>query len=553
MSARGGDRQSSPFELALRELPLERRAEQGSEQITAWCPTCQERAVPMRNGTCAFCDTPIATPTPVNGHGATTEPAPAIEETSAEASVRLNRTTPAVRGLQLGENLVLPLDAATQSLAILAVKGAGKSNAAAVLAEELFDEGIPWIVIDPKGDWWGIRETVGDSRGLPVLVLGGLHGDLPLSPQSGGDVAELIVERNLTCVLDVSAMDDEDRPEFLHGLGLALFELHRRSPSVRHIIVEEAQEIVPEGAGKAMRPTLKAWTRIVCQGRQRGLGITLVSQRSALVSKNVLTQTGSLIVLRTTSPQDRTVIRGWVDFHSVSKEMVDSLPSLANGEAWIVAPSWLGRVERVRLRRRWTFDSGATPEVIAARQPQMLESVDIEEIGRLLAGEVQAEDVDSDSASMDSGIQESMDPEQAVLDLLADGPRRRGELLDPIGLNHRGGEHLLAELRDRGLIQMLGHRGGARWVLVNEDESPPPPPAAAIEPAAVTAAGRQLADARKQAEHALEQLDELLEQPTEGLTILRARYLAALLARIEAGETDEALLDRFERAAGFSA
>lgn len=27
--------------------------------ITAWCATCQEHAVPMRDGTCGFCDTAI--------------------------------------------------------------------------------------------------------------------------------------------------------------------------------------------------------------------------------------------------------------------------------------------------------------------------------------------------------------------------------------------------------------------------------------------------------------------------------------------------------------
>ena len=519
----------SPFDRLTGgvELPRELRANQGSDEVTAWCPTCEERAVPMRDGTCAFCQTPIG-------------------EQSPAAPVRLAAVPPVSAdggqdepGLRLSDDLLLPLDAATQSLAILAVKGSGKSNAAAVLAEELFDWGIPWVVIDPKGDWWGIREAVDESRGLPVLVLGGLHGDLPLSVSSGAAVARLIVERNLTCVLDVSAMDDDDRPVFLHALGEELFELHRQHPSVRHLIVEEAQETVPEGANKRMLPTVKAWTRIVCQGRQRGLGITLVSQRSALISKNVLTQTGSLIVLRTTSPQDRTVIRGWVDFHSVSKEMIDSLPELANGEAWIVAPQWLGRVERVRIRRRWTFDSGATPEVVATRSAQTLDSVDIEEIARVLSGERPEPEAPPSQPEVDLSV--------LILAQLAHGPVKIGELVRACDSTASKVGRALHDLAERGGVEMRGRRGGAIWALpepeAEESTAEPTPPAAEL-------ASRFVA-ARRDAQDALAELDGILDQPDGTLTLLRARYLAALLARIEAGEQDPELLDRFERIAGF--
>jgi hypothetical protein len=45
----------------------------------------------------------------------------------------------------------------TETLAILAKRGTGKSNAAVVFAELMFDGGFPWVAIDPKGDWWGTR------------------------------------------------------------------------------------------------------------------------------------------------------------------------------------------------------------------------------------------------------------------------------------------------------------------------------------------------------------------------------------------------------------
>lgn len=35
------------------------RAHQGSDEVVRWCPACLENAVPMRNGACGFCDTPL--------------------------------------------------------------------------------------------------------------------------------------------------------------------------------------------------------------------------------------------------------------------------------------------------------------------------------------------------------------------------------------------------------------------------------------------------------------------------------------------------------------
>jgi hypothetical protein len=43
--------------------------------------------------------------------------------------------------LRLGPGFFLPLDAVTQTFAILAVKRAGKSNAAVVMAEEMHRKG----------------------------------------------------------------------------------------------------------------------------------------------------------------------------------------------------------------------------------------------------------------------------------------------------------------------------------------------------------------------------------------------------------------------------
>jgi hypothetical protein len=131
-------------------------------------------------------------------------------------------------GLRISPDLALPTEVATETLGILAKKGAGKSNAAVVLAEELHDAGVPWVAVDPKGDWWGVRSSAdGTSAGLPVVVFGGKHGDVPLEPTAGALIADLVLGDDdrgyLSCVLDVSQFTISDQRRFLLDFGERLF------------------------------------------------------------------------------------------------------------------------------------------------------------------------------------------------------------------------------------------------------------------------------------------------------------------------------------------
>lgn len=302
-------------------------------------------------------------------------------------------------GLTVAPGLVLPMEAVTQSFALLAVRRAGKSNAAAVLAEEMHSAGLPWVAVDPKGDWWGLRSSKdGAVPGLPVPVLGGLHGDVPLTPEAGKLVADLIAGENLTCILDVSDFPSKAaQMRFLTDFAEHLFRLHRLQPHPRHVFLEECDDFIPQRVMQEQARCVGAWSKIVKQGGAFGLGVTLISQRSAVVNKDCLTQVETLIALRTTSPQDRAAVKAWVDYHDAGRELVDSLPGLEDGEAWVCSPHWLARhgqppIQRVRFRQRATFDSGATPTMASASQrPATLADIDLGAIlDRMEAASVQA-------------------------------------------------------------------------------------------------------------------------------------------------------------------
>src|SRR5690606_29774424 len=96
--------------------------------------------------------------------------------------------------------------------------------------------------------------------------------------------------------------------------------LLRRNRDPLHLFLEEADEYLPQTArekGELPR-CLGAWQRLVKRGRFRGMGATLISQRSSALNKDVLNMAECLIALRTTAPLDRKAVLGWVDHHQAA-------------------------------------------------------------------------------------------------------------------------------------------------------------------------------------------------------------------------------------------
>lgn len=290
---------------------------------------------------------------------------------------------------EAGATFKIPLQGVTETFGILAVKGAGKSNAAAVLAEEMYDHELPWVAVDPKGDWWGLRSSGdGSGAGLSIVVFGGLHGDVPLEPSSGNLIADLVVEHRLTCVLDVSEMTRADQRRFLRDFAKRLYRFNREP---LHLFCEEADEYIPQMVRGEAAEVVGAFEQIVKRGRFRGIGATLITQRSASLNNDVLTQVGTLFAMRTTGPPDRKKILGWCDYHASGADLVRELPTLDDGESFVISPSWLKAIDRVRFRRRRTFDSGATPLVgrKATRPPVKLADVDLAAIKEQMADTIE--------------------------------------------------------------------------------------------------------------------------------------------------------------------
>lgn len=287
-------------------------------------------------------------------------------------------------GLKIGElangkPFILPDDFVVQTNAILAIKGAGKTCTASVIAEEMCKRHLLWVALDPVGVWWGLRvDASGKPGGFPVVVIGGEHADLPIGKDSGARLAEALMSEHIYAVIDLS----QESKRFWHGfLSEFCVELLRLNPDVpRHLFIEEAPEFVPQRTKVELTARCKeAVERVVRLGRNKGYGCTLISQRPATVDKDVLSQCEQLFVLRTVGPHDRKALQEWIEAKATDRKLAEfwrDLAKMPNGTGWFWSPQWLGEFTKVRIRERMTFHPGATRQV-----GKMIKPVALSEVG----------------------------------------------------------------------------------------------------------------------------------------------------------------------------
>lgn len=295
--------------------------------------------------------------------------------------------------LKIAPGFVLPLDVVTEAIGIVATRGAGKSFTSAVVLEEAYAAGVPFVVIDPNGVYWGLRSNAkGDGPGLPVYVLGGPRGDLPLEPTAGKLIADLVVDSGHSFVLDLSdLLTKKAARQFVADF---LDHLHRRKARDRTtllLVVDEADEFAPQKPRDDTIRSLGAMETIAKRGRAWGLGIVMITQRTQALNKDVLDLIETLVVMRQLSPRSRDAVAGWIADKDLRDEsgVMPSLQSLPTGTAWVWSPL-RSILERVAVRRIRTFDSYATPKPGETRvEPSSRSELDLDALGEQMRATVE--------------------------------------------------------------------------------------------------------------------------------------------------------------------
>lgn len=289
--------------------------------------------------------------------------------------------------LTIGKGVELPVSFVTSKCAILAMTGAGKTYLAKAIAEEMLEHGIQIAVADYTGVWYGLTSSADGKRpGHNVVVFGGDHGDVPLREEMGTLIADATVKERISPILDLSGFEhDAPKIRLMTDFARRLYHANKRPI---HFFVDEADEFVPQHPQREQIAMFAAIKRIWQRGRVKGIGGTLISQRSASINKTLLAQSEALIALRSVSPQDRNALAAWFEAWGTEeqiKEFNRTIASLEKHHAWFWSPAHdLFVVSKARKLK--TFDSGATPDAsIDIVEPKARTEHNIERLNKVFA------------------------------------------------------------------------------------------------------------------------------------------------------------------------
>lgn len=252
--------------------------------------------------------------------------------------------------------------------AILGKTGSGKTYAAKGIVEWLLRHDRQVCIIDPTSAWWGLRLAAdGKGKGHDVIIIGGDHGDIPLSERSGSAVARLVTEQGASVVIDTGGMTVGEYTRWFIDFAGTLYTTIR---GPLHLVIDEAHYFMPQG--KVPDPMtgkmLHAGNRLISGGRSRGIRAIMITQRPAKFHKDSLTCADTLIAMQLIAPQDRQAVKDWIDGcgnPDDGRTVLDSLASLRH-EGWVWYPEG-NIIERHKFPSIKTYDSSAAPSHGASR------------------------------------------------------------------------------------------------------------------------------------------------------------------------------------------
>ena len=296
-------------------------------------------------------------------------------------------------------SLCFPQKILDQHAVVLGKTGAGKSSALRHVVEHLLRKEKRVCVIDPKGDWWGLKWAAdGKGQGYPVIAFGDFKeskaADIPLNAQSGKHVAELVATGNRPAIIGMRGWMTSAMVRFWIDFASTLFA---QNAGEIYLVGDEFHNFAPKGkimdpeAGKCLH-----WSnRILSEGRGLGIVCLIASQRPQKVHNDTLTSCETLIAMRVIHAADRGAVQDWIKGcgdKETGDQVLNSLAQMPRGEAYVWSPEIGFGPELVKFPMFETFDSFAPPQLQKGWRPATAatwENVDLEEVKAKLAAVIE--------------------------------------------------------------------------------------------------------------------------------------------------------------------
>lgn len=297
-----------------------------------------------------------------------------------------------------------PQAALDDRLAFVGTSGSGKTYAAGELAERLLSSGSRVVVVDPLDVWWGLRLTADGSApsSFDLPIFGGSHADLPLNEHVGALIGETVATMRESCIVSLGGLPTKSAER---RFMLAFLEaLYRTAPGEPfHLIFDEADLWAPQKSSEPMLQNLME--QIVRRGRVKGFIPWLITQRPAVLSKDVLSQADGLIAMKLTASQDRDALGAWIEGvgdRATGREMLAALPAMSQGQGIVWIPA-RGTLVTATFPPKVTYDSSRTPKRGEARRTVDLTPLDLAGLKDRLAA-VEAETKANDPKALKAEI-----------------------------------------------------------------------------------------------------------------------------------------------------
>jgi hypothetical protein len=267
----------------------------------------------------------------------------------------------------------------SQPLAIIGIRWIGKSYEAGKMCEQLCEVKQPFVVIDPEGEYWTLKErypVIVAAVGKPVGRPKGYKADLIVTPETAATLARRIAEKGYSVVLDSRNATMADQYAVLGNFLEALYEAEGQYNRPLVVFMEEAHVLIPE-IGRVRLPGIKklqdkviywAW-EVAARGRHRGLGYVCIARRAAEVAKAVLSQCPTRFIFKLVDPADLS----WLRESGFSKEEIDEIRKLPKGAAFVRGLA--AEHVKVRSKERVCTHGGKTPIAKAVETPELEHAV----------------------------------------------------------------------------------------------------------------------------------------------------------------------------------